>query len=127
MGKGCTMKGRALIVFAGVLLFSGTAEARQARHNVADPEADISARYSKCKERGIPFKVEEKDLYFCWDENADALWNLLDRRRRKGDLSVNVKGDNARGRSLSLGNQICFKWPDEGGYRACVVSPSPAP
>jgi hypothetical protein len=121
------MMGRALILFAGVLLSSGVAEARQARHNVGDTEADLSERYAKCKERGIPFKVEEKDLYFCWDENADALWNLLDRRRRKGDLSVDMKGDNSRGHSLSLGNQYCFKWPDQGGYRACVVSPNTAP
>jgi hypothetical protein len=121
------MKGRALILFAGVLLSSSIAEARQARHNVGDTEGDILARYTKCKERGIPFKVEDKDLFFCWDENADALWDILDRRRRKGDVTVDAKGDNARGRSLSLGNQICFKWPDQGGYRACVVNPNPAP
>ena len=119
--------GRAPILFAGVLSFSSIAEARQARHSVGDTEADISGRYEKCKERGIPFKVGEKDLYFCWDENADALWDLLDRRRRKGDPAVDMKGDNARGRSLSLGNQYCFKWPDQGGYRACVVSPNSAP
>jgi hypothetical protein len=121
------MKGRALILFVGVLLSFSIAEARQARHKVVDTEADFLARYTKCKERGIPFKVDDKALFFCWDENADALWDLLDRRRGKSDITVDMKGDNARGRSLSLGNQICFKRPDQGGYRACVVSPNPAP
>jgi hypothetical protein len=114
---------RALILLAGVLLTFSIAEARQARRNAGDSEADISRRYEKCKERGIPFKVEEKDVYLCWDENADALWNILDRRRRRGEGDIDVKGDNARGRSLSFGSQTCFKWPDEGGYMVCVVSP----
>jgi len=112
------MKRHGLVLLVGVLTFPAVADAENTR------PAELSQAKKNCRESGIPFAPEyvagtQPQFYFCWNENADTLWDVLH------NTFEHKNAKNKWGESVSRSGATCLRWafiPGDPQHISCVVS-----
>jgi len=110
------MKRHGLVLLVGVLMLPAVADAQNTG------PIDLSRAKKNCQESGIPFAPDagtKPQFYFCWNPDADTLWDIL----QKTFEHKNEK--NNWGESVSRSGATCLRWaflPDRKNHISCIVS-----